>query len=413
MPKIARELTAIEIKNLTAPGLAAVGGVPGLHLQITPTGARSWVLRVKIGAKRRDMGLGQYPGVPLAQAREKARQARAAIEVGKDPILERERAQSALRAAQASEKSFEWCAQQYMDAHSDSWRNAKHRAQWLSTLTNYAYPQIGRILVRDIKQAHVLQVLEPIWHTKNETASRLRGRIETILDWATVRHYREGENPAHWKGRLDKLLPAPSKVQKSEHHEAVPVDEAPAFYAALIQREGMSARALQFTALTAVRSGDTRGATWDEIDLEAGVWTVPAERMKAGKEHRVPLSDQALALLRGLPRSDTSAFVFHAPRSGQLSDMALTQVMRRMGLEAVPHGLRSTFRDWAGDKTSYPRDLAEAALAHVVGNAVETAYRRGDALQKRRVMMADWAKFLTTPRPAGASVTPIRKRVAA
>lgn len=413
MPKIARELTAIEIKNLTAPGLAAVGGVPGLHLQITPTGARSWVLRVKIGAKRRDMGLGQYPGVSLAQAREKARQAREAIEAGKDPIMERERAKSALRAAQASEKSFNWCADQYMDAHSDSWRNAKHRAQWLSTLTNYAYPQIGSILVRDIKQAHILAVLEPIWRTKNETASRLRGRLETILDWATVRHYREGENPARWKGRLDKLLPAPGKVQKVEHHEAVPVDDAPAFYAALALREGMSARALQFTALTAARSGETRGATWEEIDLDAGVWTIPARRMKAGKEHRVPLSDQALALLRGLPPSDTSVFVFHAPRGGQLSDMALTQVMRRMGLAAVPHGLRSTFRDWAGDRTNFPRDLAEAALAHVVGNAVEAAYRRGDALQKRRTMMEAWTKFLTTPRPVSASVTPIGKRGAA
>lgn len=400
MPRIARELTAIEIKNLSAPGLAAVGGVPGLHLQITPSGARSWVLRVKVGAKRRDMGLGQYPGVPLAHAREKARQARAVIEAGQDPILERERAQSMLRAAQASEKSFKWCADQFMEAHSDSWRNAKHRAQWLSTLTNYAFPKLGALLVRDIKQTHILAVLEPIWRAKNETASRLRGRIETILDWAAVRHYREGENPARWKGRLDKLLPAPGKVQRVEHHEAVPVDDVPAFYAALAQREGMSARALQFTALTAVRSGETRGATWGEFDLEAGVWTIPAERMKAGKEHRVPLSAQALALLNGLPRSDTAAFVFHAPRGGQLSDMALTQVMRRMGMTAVPHGLRSTFRDWAGDRTAYPRDLAEAALAHVVGNAVEAAYRRGTALERRRVMMADWAKFLTAPQPA-------------
>lgn len=404
MPKIARELTAIEVKILSAPGLTAVGGVPGLHLQVTPGGARSWVLRAKVGSKRRDMGLGPYPGVPLAQARDKARQARALINAGQDPILERQRAQSSLRAAQASEKTFEWCAQQYMDAHSDSWRNAKHRAQWLSTLTKYAYPLIGRLIVRDIKQAHVLGVLEPIWRDKNETASRLRGRLETILDWAAVRHYREGENPARWKGRLDKLLPAPSKVQKPAHHEAVAVDDAPSFYAALVLREGMSARALQFTALTAARSGETRGATWDEIDLDSGVWSVPAQRMKAGKPHQVPLSEHALELLRALPRSDDSPYVFHAPRGGALSDMALTAVMRRMGLEAVPHGLRSTFRDWAGDRTSYPRDLAESALAHAVGNAVEAAYRRSSALERRRAMMADWANFLA---PRATSVPSI------
>lgn len=405
MPRIARELSAIEVSRLTAPGLAAVGVVPGLHLQVMPTGARSWILRVKVGDRRRDMGLGGYPAVTLAQAREKARQARASIEAGQDPILERQRTQSSLRVAQALEKTFQWCAEQYIEAQGDSWRNAKHRSQWASTLATYAYPIIGKVLVRDVAQANVLAVLEPIWKDKTETAKRLRGRLEQVLDWATVRHYREGLNPARWQGGLKMLLPAPGKIQQTEHHRALSIDAVANFMADLRRREGMAARALEFVTLTAARSGEVRGATWAEFNLEAKVWIIPAERMKAKNEHRVPLSKQAMELLLALPRSEgDSPYVFFAPRMGMLSDMALTAVMRRMEAPAVPHGMRSTFRDWAGERTNYPRDLAEQALAHVLESKVEAAYRRGDALEKRRAMMQAWANFLDEQRtPATVS----------
>jgi len=395
MGKRAKELSALEVGRIKKPGLYAVGGVAGLYLQSKPP-SRSWILRMVIGSKRRDMGLGPYPDVTLAMARDAARAAREKVKNGIDPILERERAASLLRAEQASEKTFAWCASQYMDAHGDTWKNAKHRAQWVSTLETYAYPIIGKTLVRDVSQAQVLAVLEPIWKTKNETASRLRGRIETVLDWATARHYRKGENPARWKGHLDKLLAKPSKVQKVEHHRALPIDDMGAFMADLRQRDGMAARALEFAILTAARSGEVRGATWGEIDLKAALWTIPGERMKAGKEHRVPLSKQAVALLKALPRTE-SDFVFPAARGGQLSDMALATTTRRMEVDAVPHGFRSTFRDWAGERTNYPRDIAEQALAHTLESKVEAAYRRGDALEKRRTMMQTWADFCDRP----------------
>lgn len=396
LPRTARELSAIEVSRLTAPGYVAVGVVPGLHLQVSSTGAKSWILRIMVGDKRRDMGLGGYPAVTLAQAREKARAARAAVDGGHDPVLNRQRALSSLRSAQALEKTFKWCAEQYIDSHSDTWRNQKHRQQWTATLTNYAYPLIGNMLVRDVAQSHILSVLEPIWRDKTETAKRLRGRLETVLDWATTRHYREGENPARWQGHLEMLLPAPSRIQKTEHHRALPVNAALPFMAELRKREGMAARALEFLMLTAARSGEVRGATWTEFDLDAKVWTVPASRMKAEKEHRVPLTAHTIKLLNALPRQaeDESPFVFFAPRGGKLSDMALTAVMRRMNADAVPHGMRSTFRDWVAECTDYPRDLAEHALAHTLESKVEAAYRRGDALEKRRGMMHSWGEFL-------------------
>lgn len=397
MPKIAKELSALEVSRLKAPGFVSVGGVPGLSLQISPSGSRSWVLRVKVGMKRRDMGLGAYPGVTLAQARDKARQARDLIEQGHDPILERERAQSQLRAAQASAVTFEEAAHSFINAKAAEWTNTKHAAQWKATLETYAFSVLGKLHVADVEQAHILQVLEPIWTTKTETASRLRGRIENVLDWAKARGLRSGENPARWRGHLDKLLAKPTKVAKVEHHPAVPVDDAPAFCAALQERDGLAARALEFAMLTAARSGEVRGATWAEIDLERAIWVIPAERMKAKIEHRVPLAGRALALLKALPRVEGSDFVFPAPRGGQLSDMALTAVMRRMGLGYVPHGLRSTFRDWAAEKTNFPRDLAEKALAHVLTSAVEAAYQRSDMLERRREMMESWADYIAAP----------------
>lgn len=412
MPKIARELSAIEVSRLKAPGLVSVGVVPGLHLQVSTTGARSWILRVKVGTKRRDMGLGQFPGVTLAQAREKARQARELIEQGHDPILERERAQSRLKAEQASAITFESAARSFMDAKSAEWSNPKHAAQWTATLNTYAYPVIGQLHVAEVRQTHILQILEPIWASKTETATRLRGRIENVLDWAKARGYRTDENPARWRGHLDKLLSAPQKTTKVVHHAAVPVSEVSAFYAALQQRTGIAARALEFALLTAARSGEVRGATWGEIDLDAGLWVIPASRMKARKEHRVPLTEPAIRILRTLPHLEGSEFVFPAPRAGALSDMALTGVMRRMGLAFVPHGLRSTFRDWTAERTNYPRDLAEKALAHVLESKVEAAYQRSDMLERRAHMMDAWAKFLATQQPTGKKVVPLARRAA-
>jgi len=276
-------------------------------------------------------------------------------------------------------------------AKSAEWSNAKHRQQWKNTLETYAAPYLGNLAVSTIDVPHMLACLEPIWQTKNETANRVRGRIESILDWATVRKYRTGENPARWKGHLDKVLPAPSKIQKVEHHRALPIDAIKSFMKDLRQRPGMAARALEFVVLTAARSGEVRGATWPEFDLQAKIWTIPGERMKAGNEHRVPLSSDALRLLQQLPRLAETDLLFPGSKLQVLSDMSLTAVMRRMKVDAVPHGFRSTFRDWASERTNYPRDLAEQALAHTLQSKVEAAYRRGDALEKRRVMMEDWA----------------------
>lgn len=411
MPKVAKELGALVVSRLTEPGLHFVGGVPGLVLQITEGGGRSWLLRVVVGGKRREMGLGPFPAVTLAQARDKARDAREKIHQGVDPIQKQREAQSALRASVAAALNFDQCAAKYIGAHEAGWRNEKHGQQWKNTLAQYASPKIGHLLVRDIGLAHVLSVLEQpadaddpsgptFWLGKTETAKRLRGRIEQVLDWAAARSYREGPNPARWRGHLDKLLPAPSKVAAVENHPAVPVGEVGEFMARLRAAEGIGARALEFVVLTAARSGEVRGATWQEVDREAGVWTVPASRMKAGKEHRVPLSPAALALLDALPRFKDVDWLFPSPRRGQLSDMTLTAVMRRMGLSAVPHGFRSTFRDWAAERTNFPREAAEMALAHAIGDKVEAAYRRGDLFDKRRQLMGAWAEFLAAPAAA-------------
>lgn len=397
MPKLAKERGALVVGKIAAPGLHFVGGVQGLALHVTMTGARSWLLRVMVGGKRREMGLGNYPGVTLARARDKAREARELIRQGIDPIERQRAAQSALRAAVAAALTFEDCASAYIKAHEPGWKNAKHGQQWRNTLTQHAFPVMGSLLVRDVGLPQVLAVLEPIWTTTNETASRLRGRIELVLDWATARGLREGLNPARWRGHLDKLLPKPSKVNKREHHSALPVDDAGAFMRRLRAAEGMGARALEFAILTAARSGEVRGATWAEIDRDAKVWTVPGPRMKAGIEHRVPLSAEALTLLDALPRIAGNDLVFAAPRGGVLSDMTLAAVLRRMDVPAVPHGFRSTFRDWASERTNYPRDVAEMALAHAIADKVEAAYRRGDLFEKRRRMMADWGAFLARP----------------
>jgi integrase len=396
MPKKARELAALEVSRLKEPGRYPVGGVAGLCLKVAPSGARSWVLRIVIGGKRRDAGLGGFPDVPLALARDKARIARDEVERGVDPIAQRAAAYSAMMAARGAEITFAQASEKFIEAKAHEWVNAKHAAQWLSTLSTYAFPIVGKLQVRDVTLAHVVKILEPIWTTKTETATRLRGRIENVLDWATVRGYRQGDNPARWKGHLDKILPKPSKVSKVEHHSAVPVEQIGTFIAALRQQNGIAARALEFVALTAARSGEVRGALWSEIDLHNEVWIIPGNRMKAGREHRIPLSSSALSVLASLPRYSDNDIVFVAPRGGILSDMSLTAVMRRMDVDAVPHGFRSSFRDWAAERTNYPREVAEMALAHAIQSKVEAAYRRGDLFEKRSRMMRDWADFCNT-----------------
>ncbi|MRX49899.1 DUF4102 domain-containing protein [Paracoccus sp. S-4012] len=417
MPRVARELSALDVKRLEHPGrgrnvLFPVGGVAGLHLQVTPNGGRTWLLRVKVGAKRREIGLGGFPDVTLAMARERAREAKDQIRRGIDPVEERKGAKAALTAAQRRGLSFADAVDRYLAAKLEAFRNPKHRQQWRNTLESYALPDLGPMLVQDIGTQDVLRVLQPLWQGKTETASRLRGRIEAVLSWATVAGHRTGDNPARWAGNLKELLPAPSKVAKVDNHPAVQIDDAPRWFAALRKREGMGSRALEFAALTATRSQEVRGAGWDEIDLEAGLWIVPASRMKMEREHRVPLTRDAVALLKALPRFADNPLVFPAPRGGELSDMTLSATMKRLHQadvgagrpgfvdrvskrQAVPHGLRSTFRDWVAERTHYPGDMAEVALAHRVASVVEASYRRGDMVEKRRAMMAAWADYLT------------------
>tara|TARA_R110000787_G_scaffold83794_4_gene180069 strand:- start:862 stop:1830 length:969 start_codon:yes stop_codon:yes gene_type:complete len=318
-------------------------------------------------------------------------------------------AKQALLATAAKRTTFQEAAEAFIAAHESSWANPKHRQQWTNTLATYAYPEIGPLAVGDVGLAHVLKILEPLWSTKTETATRIRGRIAQVLDAAYARGQIDGpwQNPARWRGHLDKLLAKPSRVAKPAHHKAIAVDEVGAFMVRLRSVEGMGAKALEFAILTAARSGEVRGAKWSEIDMDKGLWTVPADRMKAGREHRVPLSAAALALLKALPRMGGTDQAFPAPRGGPLSDMTLSAVMRRMKAQAVPHGFRSTFRDWSAERTAYPSEVCEMALAHAVGNKVEAAYRRGDMLDRRRRLMADWATFLAKPQAKG-NVTPIR-----
>jgi len=400
-----RALTDRWVKAKFEPGMYADGN--GLYLKIERSGAKRWVQRLVMRGRRTDLGLGSVALVPLASARAQALENRKIARSGGDPVHER-RMSSAV-------PNFDAAVDQYLGVKLTEFRNEKHRKQWRSTLDTYASPVLGSLNVSDVTMRDVLRVLEPIWADKTETASRLRGRIEAVLSWATVAGHREGDNPARWKGNLDQMLAKPSKVTKSGNHAALACDDATRWWVALNARSGMAAKALLFLTLSVARSGEIRGMTWDEVDLDKGLWIVPAERMKAGREHRVPLTDAALALLRALPRMNGSPYVFFAPRGGMLSDMSISAVMRRMqevedkaGREgfvdprskrpAVPHGLRSTFRDWAAEH-GVERDLAEMALAHTVGSEVERAYRRTDMLERRRTLLEQWEIFLTAQTP--------------
>lgn len=401
------KLTAVTVSRKKKPG--RYGDGDGLWLQVGPTGGKSWLLRYELHGRARQMGLGPVDLVPLADARDRARAARRQLLDGIDPIEARrqERAQRLLEAATA--KTFKECAVAYIAAHEAGWKNEKHAAQWPSTMEAYVYPMIGALPAASIDTGLVLKCLEPIWTTKPETAGRVRGRIERVLAWAKTRGYRQGENPARWRGHLDTLLPARSKVQRVNHHAALPYAEIPGFMADLRQHGGTSARALEFVILTAARTGEAIGAKWPEIDTAKAVWTIPAERMKSGKEHRVPLSGRALEILDELPSEGD--FVFPGGREGKpLSNMALLMQLRRMNRDDLTaHGFRSTFRDWAAEQTAFPNFVAEMALAHVVGDKVEAAYRRGDLMAKRAKLMQAWASYCATPASKG-TVTPIRGR---
>lgn len=412
MPKRAEELSAIDVKRLSEnPGFHAVGVVAGLHLTVTP-GAASWILRVTVGAKRRDIGLGAYPEISLKAARNKARELREQIRQGIDPVEDRKALRSRLVASQDNAVTFDEAAKRLMAIKAKDFSNSKHSAQWEATISTYASPVIGKMLVGDIELSHIMRILEPHWESKTETMKRLRGRIEKVLSWATVHGYRKGDNPARWKGNLDITLSKPGKVSPVKHHRALPWKEMPSFMPQLRHREGIAARALEFLILTAARSGEIRGALWSEIDMQEKVWVIPAARMKMSREHCVPLSDAALKLLAALPRFEGSDLLFTAPRGGTMSDMTLSAVLKRMGVDAVPHGFRATFKTWISESTSYPRDVAEMALAHAIGDKVEEAYQRGDLFDKRRRLMTDWAKYLNQPVAQVGTVTPIREAVA-
>ena len=428
---ITGKLTALKVAREKRPGMYGDGG--GLYLQISASGAKSWVFRFwvaerdattgkvvrdpatnRLKGRSREMGLGSFATVSLAEARDRALECRKLREKDIDPIDAREAAKREAALQRAKSLKFKDAAEAYMAAHRVAWKNDKHAAQWSATLKSYAYPIIGELPLQLIDTTLVMKVIEPLWSEKPETASRLRGRIESVLDWATVRGYRQGENPARWRGHLDQLLPARAKVRKVKHHSALPYAELPAFLVKLREQDGVAARALEFTILTAARTSETIGAKLSEIDRKNKLWTVPAERMKAGKDHRVPLSDRALDILDevGADGNDKDSFVFRSRGLDEpLSNMAMLKLLQRMGRgDLTVHGFRSTFRDWAAEKTKFPNEVVEMALAHAIDEKVEAAYRRGDLFEKRRLLMNTWATNCLRA-PSGENVVLLQNAV--
>lgn len=393
MPRANNKLSQLTVTRTTKPGLYADGG--NLYLQITTAGVKSWLFRYMRNGKPRGMGLGPVHTIGLAEARVLALDCRRQLLAGTDPLDARNAERAAKRVAESNDVTFQHCAEKYIEAHRAGWKNAKHADQWANTLATYAYPVFDSRPVSTIDTALVMRVLEPIWTTKTETASRLRGRIESVLDWATVRGYRSGENPARLKGHLDTLLPKRSRVQKVEHHPALPYADLPEFIKMLCPEAGVAAFALEFLILTATRTNEVIGATWREFDLDEGIWTIPAERMKMRKEHRVPLSMRANALVKAQKEVKQNDYVFPGARKGKpLSNMAMLKLLERMKRDDITvHGFRSTFRDWAGETTHYPREVCEAALAHGIKDKAEAAYARGDLFVKRAALMQDWGKY--------------------
>ncbi|MBW4933271.1 tyrosine-type recombinase/integrase [Marinobacter sp. F4206] len=410
MPKKARELSATEVRRLTHSvskdgkpynALHPVGGVSGLLLQVTPTGAKSWIYRTTIAGKRRNIGLGAFPDVTLAQARDKAREARDKINSGIDPIEERQAARRALVAARLSTVTFADAMNDYISMKAKEFRNPRQRQQWENSLTTYAIPHLGNVPVREIELPHIKAVLDPIWETKTETANRVRARIENILGWCAVHSYRSNENPAKWQGYLDEVYPSPEKIKKKAHYSALPVEAIPAFMTGLKKRTGTAARALEFLLLTASRTneviGDKRigkpGVTWQEIDFGKKVWTVPADRMKSGKVHKVPLTDAAVELLKGMKPGKPDDLVFSGPKGDIPSNNFLTALLKRMEQPVTAHGFRSTFKDWAREHTAYADEVSELALAHINSDATRAAYARSELIEKRRLLMTEWQQY--------------------
>ena len=393
MAQSIKRLSPRKVATETKRGLHADGG--GLYLQVSKFDTKSWVFRFNIQKRPREMGLGPFHTVTLGEAREEALRCRKLLREGIDPIEQRKLIRGQTKAEAVKVMTFRECAEQYISSQSAGWKSLKHTSQWTSTLKKYVYPVFGDLPVQAVDTGLVMKAIELIWTTKTETAGRVRGRIENILDWARVRKYRDGENPARWKGHLDTLLPARTKVKKVKHHSALPYDQISSFIATLRNQEGVSARGLEFLILTAGRTGEIIKATWDEVELDKAMWIIAADRMKAGKEHRVPLSSAALKVLSGLKETAQSNFIFPGMRlNTSLSNMVFLQLLKRMGRnDLTAHGFRSSFRDWAAERTVYPNEMAEMALAHSVGTKVEAAYRRGDMLDRRRDMMTAWADY--------------------
>lgn len=409
MGRESNRLSAIKVSKLSKPGRYADGA--GLYLQVSEAGTKSWLFRYMLHGRARNMGLGALHTVTLAEARESARRARQRLLDGTDPLEHRNGERASAMAEKARRVTFKDAADRYLRAHRPGWKNEKHADQWLSTLETYAYPVIGGLAVSSIDTTHILQILEPIWAVKTETATRVRGRIELILDWATARGHRVGENPARWRGHLDKLLPAKSKVAKVRHHPAMAYAHVPAFVADLRENKSISALALELTILCATRTNEVIGVRRDsgEVDLKSKVWTVPGERTKSGREHRIPLSARAIEIFKSAPEIIGNPYYFVGGHHNQhLSNMAMLELLRGMrGPALTVHGFRSSFRDWAGEQTNSPREIAEAALAHVLKDKTEAAYRRGDALEKRRKLMDAWAAYCAR-RPATGNVLPLK-----
>lgn len=417
--KILKDLT---VQRLKEPGLYLDGA--GLYLRVSDSGSKSWVFRYTSPTKKKDgkgvareMGLGALHARPLAKAREKAAEARACLADGKDPIDEKDAQEASKALERARTKTFDECAKQYIADKRLEWRCRKQAPQWEASLKRYVPQHIGSRPVSDIDTAMVLEVLEPIWREKTETASRVRARIERILAWATVKKYRTGDNPARWDGHLKEAgLPKRSLIAPVVHHAALPYGDMPDFLPRLRSQHGIAPLALEFLILTATRTGETIGARWDEIDSSTGVWTIPKSRMKAGVEHKVPLSARTVEILREMheTRDATCPFVFPGARAGRpLSNMAFLQLLRRMEAGVTAHGFRSTFRDWAGEQTSFPFEVAEAALAHKVGDKTVASYLRGTFFGKRRQLMDAWAAYCTRPAARASNVTNIRARAEA
>jgi integrase len=409
--RVIGKFTTIRVQQKKSRGLYGDGG--GLFLQVSVSGTKSWIFRWKEAGKFRSMGLGPVHTITLAEARDKARECRKLRLDGKDPIEERKALRAVARLEAAKAMTFQECAEAYIAAKAPGWRSAQHARQWTASLKDYVYPVFEDLPVQAIDLGLVLKAIEPVWKTRTETASRVRGRIESVLDWATVRGYRKGDNPARWRGHLESLLPGRSKVRRVEHHAALPYSEIGAFMAELRQQQGVAARAFEYLILTAARTGEAIGTRWDEINIADRVWTIPAERMKAGKEHRVPLSDGAMAVIERMRANGSEEYVFLGRQRRPLSGAAMLMLLRRMGRgDLTVHGFRSSFRDWAAERTSFPAEIAEMALAHAVGSAVEQAYRRSDMFQKRRLLAEQWATFCDSPATSG-EVVPIRATVEA